>query len=154
MIIILKGKKVIDIVKTATQVSNGLEVIRLNDNKLIYGNASEFTQETITEIPANIDTTKFGDYEYENGVFTRVKFPVILKSALLSRLTDEELNNIANFEEIITDTEKKNLMRKVMFKFNNYQEVDFGHPDTTNFANALVYCGLMTVERVAEIIGA
>lgn len=154
MIIILKGKKVIDIVKTATQVSNGLEVVRLNDNKLIYGNASEFTQETITEIPANIDTTKFGDYEYENGVFTRVKFPVILKSALLSRLTDEELNNIANFEEIITDTEKKNLMRKVMFKFNNYLEVDLGHPDTTNFANALVYCGLMTVERVAEIIGA
>lgn len=154
MIIILKGKKVIDIVKTATQVSNGLEVIRLNDNKLIYGNTSEFTQETITEIPANIDTTKFGDYEYENGVFTRVKFPVILKSALLSRLTDEELNNIVNFEEIITDTEKKNLMRKVMFKFNNYQEVDLGHPDTTNFANALVYCELMTVERVAEIIGA
>lgn len=154
MIIILKGKKVIDIVKTATQVSNGLEVIRLNDNKLIYGNTSEFTQETITEIPANIDTTKFGDYEYENGVFTRVKFPVILKSALLSRLTDEELNNIVNFEEIITDTEKKSLMRKVMFKFNNYQEVDLGHPDTTNFANALVYCELMTAERVAEIIGA
>lgn len=154
MIIILKGKKVIDIVKTATQVSNGLEVVRLNDNKVIYGNTSEFTQETITEIPANIDTTKFGDYEYENGVFTRVKFPVILKSALLSRLTDEELNNIVNFEEIMTDTEKKNLMRKVMFKFNNYQEVDLGHPDTTNFANALVYCGLMTVERVQEIIGA
>jgi hypothetical protein len=62
------------------------------------------------------------------------------------------LGNIINFEDVITDMEKKKLMRKVMFKFNNYQEVDLGHPDTANFANALVYCGLITAERVQEII--
>ena len=152
MIIILEGKKVVDVVKSVTQVSNGLEVVRLNDKRVIYGNTSEFTQETITELPTNIDTTKFGDYEYENGVFTRVKFPVILKSTLLSRLTEQELGNIVNFEEIITDTEKLKLMRKVMFKFNNYQEVDLGHPDTSNFANALVYCGLITAERINEVL--
>lgn len=79
---------------------------------------------------------------------------IILKSELLSRLTEQELENIVNFEEIITDAEKLKLMRKVMFKFNNYQEIDLGHPDTTNFANAIVYCGLITAERIKEIIGA
>lgn len=78
---------------------------------------------------------------------------LILKSELLSRLTEEELDNIINFEDVITDIEKKKLMRKVMFKFNNYQEVDLSHPDTANFANALVYCGILTVERVNDIIG-
>ena len=152
MIIILEGKKVIDIAKSVSSVENGLEVIRLNDKKVIYGNSSDFTQETLTDLPENVDTTKFGDYEYENGVFTRVKFPVILKSTLLSRLTEQELDNIVNFEEIITDAEKLKLMRKVMFKFNNYQEVDLGHPDTINFANALVYCGLITAERINEVL--
>jgi hypothetical protein len=149
MIVLTKGKKVVDVVKSV----NGNEVVRLNDNKLIYGQMAQFTQTEITEIPTNIDTTKFGDYEYENGVFTRVNFPVILKSELLSRLTEDELDNIINFEDVITDIEKKKLMRKVMFKFNNYQEVDLGHPDTANFANALVYCGILTVERVNVIIG-
>lgn len=162
MVIILKGKKVVDVVKSVDLVENGLLVTKLNDSKVIYGNSSLFTQATITEIPENIDLNRLGDYEYENGTFTRVKFPVILKSELLSRLTEQELDNIANYQDTINSQsiseEEKiarlKLMNKIMLKFNSYQEVNLGHPDTTAFSQAVAYCELITAERVAEIIGA
>lgn len=162
MVIILKGKKVVDIVKSVNVVENGLLVTKLNDSKVIYGNSSLFTQVTITEISENIDLNRLGDYEYENRTFTRVKFPVILKSELLSRLTEQELDNVANYQDAINSQsiaeeekiQKLKLMNKVMLKFNSYQEVDLGHPDTAAFSQAVAYCGLITAERIKEIIGA
>jgi len=161
MILLKSGERVIDIVKTAEVVSNGLKVTRLNDSQVIYAGGDSFTQTVIEEIPENVDSTRFSDYEYEGGVFTRVRFPVIKKSELLSRLTDDELGNIANYQAIIsaqniTQNEKDlriSLMNKVMVKFNSYTELDLGHLDTTNFSQAIVGCGLITEERVQEILG-
>lgn len=84
----------------------------------------------------------------------------ILKSELLGRLTDNEFNNIANYQIVInsqdiTEEEKTArimLMNKVMLKFNSYKELDLEHEDVANFSQAVIYCELITAERVAEIV--
>lgn len=100
MILLTKENQVVDIVKTAEIVENGLLVTRLDDNKLIYGEGKNFTQAIVETIPQNINANKLSDYEYINGDFILKKKQVYTKKEFLDKLTQSQVIAIWTSEDV------------------------------------------------------
>jgi hypothetical protein len=140
MIILTKGTRVIDIVKSV----EGNKVVRWNDNELIYGNMANFTQTEIEAIPEELDKTNFNSYNYENGVFTKIKKIEWNKLEFLALFTKEQRVTIWDSTDI-------NVKDFVIF-LTNATTVRTDNPETVGALQYLLANNFITQEQYNEII--
>ena len=140
MIILTKGTRVIDIVKSV----DGNKVVRLNDKELIYGQMAQFTQTVVETIPETLDLTNLNSYNYENGIFTKIKKTEWNKLEFLALFTKEQ-------RVAIWDSTDINVKDFVIF-LTNAITVRLDNAETVGALQYLVSQELITQEQYNTIL--
>lgn len=84
--------------------------------------------------------------------------PIMLtKAQFLRRLTEDELNKVTNYEMFTTGTDKlqKDMAMKTLWMFfNTFENVNLADASwVSDFAQVIIWTGLITEARLKEILG-
>lgn len=97
-------------------------------------------------------------WEYQNLSEETIETKILSKAKFLKRLTFDEKVKISNYEKYITGEDyeiKVDAMKALWNEFNTFVEVDLSDAEwCAEFSQIIVWTGLITAERIAEIIGA
>lgn len=134
-----------------------------NEASIVYS-AKGLTQEQIessiavNELPAN---------PYKNGVLKAKKetgeiwweeapqSKILSKAEFFKLLTWEEQLKIRNYQNYITEQDKLEAFTVLYENFKDFKEVDLSDANwVQDFAQIVIWCEILTAERIAEIIGA
>lgn len=148
MILLTRGNKVIDVANSVVEVSNGLEVEKINGRKVVYGKHLNLAQTIITTLPEGFDVTKCNEWTYENGEFAKIKKVDYTKTDFLALFTPTEyraIKTVANDDDILF------MFMDLILTLN--ENVKITDERIVNGVGYIASKGLITPERMNEILG-
>ena len=161
MIIITKGTRIIDIVKSIENIENGLKVVRLNDDEIVYATGETYTLTEIDSIPNDLNINELNTYAFLNGEIIIPRKELYSKFDFRQLFTFQERVKIDNYEKSIDNQNvsdeikntRKAVMKTITTDLSLANAINVKHESIASYVAYFVECDLISQERLNKILG-